>query len=96
MPTGDFNFLPDPAEKALLISQIDGVTPACRDAWDVLYPEQSHPPTVGLIDKKQWLDAPFTFDFVFVSEGLASHVAEVRVDSASDASDHQPMLITLA
>ena len=70
--------------------------PAYRDAWELAHPGRAHPPTVGVYDKEQWPDAPFTFDFVCVSADLADRVRDVRVDEVTDASDHQPMLLELA
>jgi len=94
--TGDFNFLPESSDKALLTANIDGETPAYRDAWELLHPAAERPPTVGLYDKEQWPQEPFTFDFIFVSSDLAPRVRAVRADPGSDASDHQPMMIELA
>jgi len=34
--------------------------------------------------------------FVYVSADIAGRVRVVRVDAATDASDHQPMLLELA
>lgn len=92
---GDFNFLPDAPDKMFMTSPIDPATPAYRDAWRIAHPDKPHPPTVGVFDKVQWPGPPFTFDFVFVSEDLAGKVSDVRVDPASDASDHQPVLVEL-
>lgn len=92
---GDFNMLPDAPDRALLTAAIDAATPRYRDAWELLYPQRARPPTVGLHDKVQWPGAPFTFDYIFVSEDLATSVKQVHADAASDASDHQPMLLEL-
>jgi endonuclease/exonuclease/phosphatase family metal-dependent hydrolase len=92
---GDCNFLPESADRSALLSAIDTATPPYRDAWELLHPGQPHAPTVGLYDKTQWPDDPFTFDFIFVSDDLAPRVRNLQVDAFSDASDHQPMLIEL-
>ena len=94
--TGDFNFRPDDPEHARMIAPIDAVTPAWRDAWQIVHPGRPHEPTVGVHDHAQWPEPPFTFDFVFVSADLADRVRDVRVDPGSDASDHQPVLLELA
>ena len=94
--TGDFNFPPESPERARLLAAIDAATPAYRDAWEITHPAEPHAPTVGLYDKAQWPGPPFTCDFIFVSEDLAPRVKQVRVDPASDASDHQPVLLVLA
>jgi endonuclease/exonuclease/phosphatase family metal-dependent hydrolase len=93
---GDCNFLPDSPDRALLMHAIDDMTPPYQDAWELAHPSQAHAPTVGLYDKIQWPGPPFTFDFVFVSADLAPRVQGMQVDTASDASDHQPVLVELA
>jgi endonuclease/exonuclease/phosphatase family metal-dependent hydrolase len=50
---------------------------------------------VGLHDTEQWPCA-FACDFAFVSADLAPRVAAIEIDAASDASDHQPLLLRLA
>jgi endonuclease/exonuclease/phosphatase family metal-dependent hydrolase len=94
--TGDMNCPPDAEERMRLMQAIDAVTPAYRDAWEILHPGVPHPPTVGLYDKVQWPDAPFTFDFIFVSEDLASRLRRVEIEPHGKASDHQPVMIELA
>ncbi|MDO9165537.1 MAG: endonuclease/exonuclease/phosphatase family protein [Rhodoferax sp.] len=94
--TGDFNCRPESAERARLLAGMDGATPPYRDAWEIAHPDTRHAPTVGLFDKAQWPELPFTFDFIFVSNDLAPRVKEIRVDPTSDASDHQPVLLILA
>ena len=94
--TGDFNFLPDAAERNALLADFGDDTPAYRDAWLIAHPGQPHAPSVGLYDKAQWPGPPFTFDFVFVSADLAPRVGNVRIDAQSDASDHQPLLLELS
>ena len=94
--TGDCNFRPESADRARLLAPIDDVTPPYRDAWEIVHPGEPHAPTVGMYDKVQWPGPAFTFDFVCVSEDLAPHVRDLRVDPSSDASDHQPVLLELA
>lgn len=92
---GDFNFKPDAPERIRLMSARDARTQPYRDAWEALHPGVPHPPTVGVHDRVQWPGPPFTCDFVFVSADLAARVRAVQVDLASDASDHQPVLLQL-
>jgi endonuclease/exonuclease/phosphatase family metal-dependent hydrolase len=92
---GDFNFRPGTAEHLRLQSPIDAATPGYRDAWELLHPGVPHPPSVGVHDRRQWPGPPFTMDFAFVSDDLAPRVRELRIDQATDASDHQPVLLVL-
>jgi endonuclease/exonuclease/phosphatase family metal-dependent hydrolase len=94
--TGDLNFRPQSFEHKRMLAAIDVDTPVYRDAWEIVHPGQPHAPTVGIYDKVQWAEPPFTFDFMFVSEDLAPHVRDLQVDNSTDASDHQPMLLELA
>jgi len=92
---GDMNCTADSEElRALLAPHGDG-TPAYRDAWACLHGTSAHPPTVGIHDREQWPDGSKTFDFFLVGEDLAPRVRAVEVNTATDASDHQPMLLTL-
>lgn len=93
---GDCNFRPGSAEHARLLDAFDDDTPAWRDAWRVAHGDGTpHAPTVGLHDRAQWPEPPFTFDFVFVGADLAPRVRDVRVDASADGSDHQPVLLEL-
>jgi endonuclease/exonuclease/phosphatase family metal-dependent hydrolase len=92
---GDCNFRPDSAERRRLLAAFDDGTPPYRDAWEIAHPGRPHAPTVGVYDKQQWPEPPFTFDFVFVSADLAQRVRACSVDATSDASDHQPMWLEL-
>jgi len=91
---GDFNFRPEANERARLLSPIDA-TARYRDAWELTHPGEAHAPTVGVHDQVQWPGPPFTWDYVFVSEDLATRVRRVEVDAGSDASDHQPVLLEI-
>jgi len=92
---GDFNALPGSSERMRLLAPFDDMTPAFRDAWELTHPGQAHAPTVGLHDKTQWPGEPFTFDFICVSEDLAGKARRMEVDTLSNASDHQPLLLEL-
>ena len=71
----------------------DDTTPALLDAWTLAHPGEPHALTAGLHDKS-WPEA-CCFDFVFVSADLAPRVARVEVESSTQASDHQPVLVEL-
>jgi endonuclease/exonuclease/phosphatase family metal-dependent hydrolase len=91
---GDFNFRPDDPLRARLTAPHTEGTPRYCDAWTLRHPDKAHDPTVGLFDREQWPES-FCFDFIYVSEDLASWVREVRVNPDTDASDHQPVLLVL-
>lgn len=94
--TGDFNLQPeDPLHERMQAPIAPGV-PAYRDAWQVKHSGVRHAPTLGLYDKVQWPGDPFCCDFVFVTEDLTDRVEEVVVNADTNASDHQPVLLTLA
>jgi len=91
---GDFNCEPGSPGYARMLEPFGDGTPAFRDAWPVAHPGRTHDPTVGLFDTVQW-PRKFACDFVFVSDDLAPRVKALAVDAASDASDHQAMILTL-
>jgi endonuclease/exonuclease/phosphatase family metal-dependent hydrolase len=92
---GDFNFEPGwPDYEAMLAPFVDGV-PGFRDAWTVAHPGEPHAPTCGIHDVAQWRNGPNCRDFFFVTEDLAGRVRRLEVDPATDASDHQPVLLEL-
>ena len=64
-------------------------------AYQAKHPHAPHPFTNGVHDRVQW-PAPYTCDFVFVSDDLAPRLRAVRVDGDTQASDHQPVLVELA
>ena len=86
---GDFNFEPSWPEYAAL-------TESLREAWRLLYPARPHDPTCGVHDRDQWKEGPNARDFVFVSDDLAPRLKTVTVNTATDASDHQPVLAVFA
>lgn len=92
--TADFNYQPDDALHARMQQGHADGSPALVDAWSARWPGVPHPPTLGLYDRRQWPSA-MTTDFIYVTEDLAPRIADVRVDGATQASDHQPVLITL-
>ena len=92
--TADFNYQPDDALHARMQQGHADSSLALVDAWSARWPGVPHPPTLGLYDRRQWPSA-MTTDFIYVTEDLAPRIADVRVDVATQASDHQPVLVTL-
>ena len=96
--TADFNFRPEGELYQALQAPIGAVgadVPAYCDAWKVRHPREPHHPTLGLFDKGQWPGDPFCCDFIFVTEDLRDRVNDVVVNTTTNASDHQPVLLRL-
>ena len=90
---GDFNLQPHEPEYAELVS---GAAPGrLWDCWRLLHGEAPHPPTFQVHDRTYGPDT-IACDFVFVSEGLKERVRRIAIDSATQVSDHQPVLVELA
>jgi endonuclease/exonuclease/phosphatase family metal-dependent hydrolase len=89
---GDFNFPPEERSYAALTAPAAGFV----DAWPALHGTLPHAPTCGVHDRAQWPQGAHARDFFFVSAPLAPRLAALAVDIRTDASDHQPLLLTLA
>lgn len=92
--TGDFNFPPEDPAWAQMQAPLAGGGPRYRDAWAHLNPHHPHPPTF-CVAEREYGDAPYCCDFIFVAESIAARVRAVEVDGATRASDHQPVLLDL-
>ena len=91
---GDFNFDASDRQHALFEkSSGDGLQ--YRDAWTICGPGRPRVPTCGLYDRVHWVDGPDCRDFIFVTEDLKHRVRRVVVNTETDASDHQPVLIEI-
>lgn len=94
---GDFNLAPQSDDYDTLTgSRTPSTDDALIDCWWQLYPEQPHAPTCGIHDRIQWPEGPHCRDFFFASKDLAPHISALAVDVDTDASDHQPIMLTLA
>lgn len=94
--TGDCNFEPDSPEYRRMLAPIDDATPPLMDAWTIAHPGEPHPATFKIYEKKHPDEPLLHCDFVFVGAELRSRVRAVRVDQKTQASDHQPVVLTLA
>ena len=92
---GDFNSAPDDAGYQTLTSSINGTAKNFFDAWRIIHGETMHAPTTGIYDQQQWPEGPHCRDFFFVSGELSDVVNDIRVQEKTDASDHQPVLLSL-
>lgn len=93
--TADFNFRPDDPLHARISAPYGDDVPALHDAWEICHPGVPHPSSLGLFDREQWPDGGFCCDFIYVSEDLCPRITAVDVDQQTDASDHQPLVLTL-
>jgi endonuclease/exonuclease/phosphatase family metal-dependent hydrolase len=93
---GDFNFEPGSDGYAQMLAAFDDDTTSLFDAWRELHPEAPHPATFKRYGKKFPGEPEQHCDFVFASEELQGRVREVQVDATTQASDHQPIIVTLA
>ena len=94
--TGDCNFEPDSAEYRRILAPFADGTPALVDAWRVVHPSTPHPSTFKIYQKDAPGDPELHCDFIFVGEELRARVRDIRVDQQTQASDHQPVILTLA
>jgi endonuclease/exonuclease/phosphatase family metal-dependent hydrolase len=96
--TGDFNSRPDSAEYRRIVEAADDrqdhASVRFADAWKLVRPDTPHPPTAG-VHEDSWAKPPYCCDFIFVTADLAPRVRDVRIDSRTRASDHQPVLLVL-
>jgi endonuclease/exonuclease/phosphatase family metal-dependent hydrolase len=94
--TGDFNLEPDDPLHARMGEPFSDGTPPLVDAWEHAHPGTPHPATFKVYEKDLPGEPELHCDFIFVSDGLKARVAAVRVDRATQAADHQPVILTLA
>jgi endonuclease/exonuclease/phosphatase family metal-dependent hydrolase len=91
---GDFNSAFGSAAYARMLEPL-AHSPAFIDAWTALHPGATPPPTAGVYDTQQWSDGPLACDFVFVTEDLRERLKRCEIDGATQASDHQPIVLEL-
>jgi endonuclease/exonuclease/phosphatase family metal-dependent hydrolase len=89
---GDFNCPAGATEHGRMQAPIAVDVPRLVDAWTLVHPGVPHAPTAG-VHGGGFTAGPACYDFCFVSENL--RVAGIEVDSTTDASDHQPVLLRL-
>jgi endonuclease/exonuclease/phosphatase family metal-dependent hydrolase len=92
---GDFNMLPDSEEYQRLRAPLAAQPRPFEDAWTVLFPDRAHEPTCGIYDHRQWPEGPHCRDFFFATGRCVEALRDLRVDTQTDASDHQPLLLEL-
>ena len=93
--TGDFNFEPDAPEHSRMLTPFDDGTPALFDAWQVAHPGSPHPSTQCIYQKMDSSGEELHCDFIFLGGGLDKRLKDIVVDQQTQASDHQPVIVTL-
>ena len=94
--TGDCNFEPDSAEYRRMLAPFDDGTPPLVDAWRVAHAGAAHPSTFKIHQKDAPGDPELHCDFIFAGDEVRSRIRDVRVDRQTQASDHQPVVLSLA
>ena len=92
---GDFNMGVDSNDYRQLASESDSDS-ALLDCWTLAHPGTPHAPTCGIFDLVQWPEGAHCRDFFFASKVLAERVAALGVNVETAASDHQPLILTIA
>ena len=93
--TGDFNHEPDVEEHARMLAPFADDTPPLADAWELAHPGVPHASTFCIYQKMGHDPREQHCDFIFVSGELRARVRSLRVDQATQASDHQPVILEL-
>ena len=93
---GDFNMLPGSQEYQRLLAPLAAKNRPFDDAWTRLFPGREQDPTCGIYDRKQWPEGPHCRDFFFAAGRCVEALRDMRVDTKTDASDHQPLMLEFA
>ena len=90
MLCGDFNFTPDSPQYCYLLDM------NWADAWTLNNSDEAHTPTCGLFDTAQWPQGGHCRDFFWLSPELQSLQFKISVDTNSNLSDHQPVMLEIS
>jgi endonuclease/exonuclease/phosphatase family metal-dependent hydrolase len=93
--TGDLNFEPEGPEHPAMLAPFDDATPPLHDAWQVMHPGEPHASTFCIYQKTDPSGNELHTDFIFVSDELRARVRGLEVDQQTQASDHQPVILTV-
>ncbi|HVO89599.1 MAG TPA: endonuclease/exonuclease/phosphatase family protein [Casimicrobiaceae bacterium] len=94
--TGDCNFEPDSREYARMLEAFDDATPPLLDSWRVVHEGIAHPATFCIYQKTDPSGAELHCDFLFANDDLRERLHDIWVDQRTQASDHQPVVLTIA
>jgi endonuclease/exonuclease/phosphatase family metal-dependent hydrolase len=90
MLCGDFNFTPDTPQYRYQLDM------GWADAWKLNKGDEMHLPTCGIFDAVQWPQGGHCRDFFWLSPELQSLEVEISVDTDTNLSDHQPVMLEIS
>ena len=91
---GDFNLEHVSELHARMMMPFSDGTPALANPWDRLHAGEPYPTTFCLYNRMP-NHGELHCDFFFVSPDVMQRVESVHVDQQTQASDHQPIVLTL-
>lgn len=92
---GDFNLPPEnPLHARVREPFASGGIPRFVDAWQELNPGKARVPTFKIYEREEG-ESPYCCDYMFVTEDLLPRLRSIRIDGATQASDHQPVILEL-
>ena len=90
---GDFNMRPTDPVKHRISAPFENGIPRLLDAWNARNGADEHPVSFYLFDRTE--GEPHCCDFAFVTEDLVPRLRDVTYNQATQASDHQPVILDL-
>jgi len=88
---GDLNLASDSGEYRDFISTADWV-----DCWQHLNClNDARTPTCGCFDHQQWPQGPHCRDYFFITCGFEHCLKSMHINTQTDASDHQPIMLRI-
>lgn len=91
--TGDFNMRPEDPTRLRLLEPFPAEAPPFLDAWTARHGGTPHPQSFCIADKRY--GEPHCADYIFVTADLAPRILDIRYDTETRLSDHQPVALTL-
>jgi endonuclease/exonuclease/phosphatase family metal-dependent hydrolase len=90
MLCGDFNFTPETPQYRYQLDM------GWVDAWQLSHGDEAYQPTCGIFDAAQWPQGGHCRDFFWISPELQSLQIEISVDTDTNLSDHQPVMLEIS
>ena len=92
---GDFNLEHTSDLHARMIAPLGDGVPALVNPWDKLHPGEPYPATFCIYNRMGNY-GELHCDFFFASPEVMARVGSFHVDQDTQASDHQPIVLTLS